>query len=111
MCVCMFVYTVFQAAHSQQDSSAVVYYGYTRYSGFSDGSAILTGSGTSLSMRFHYCRAGGILLEATGSSGAHFSIGVTRGQQLLVEFNTDGGGGAITQVYTAIIHIYSHITR
>lgn len=95
-----FSLAVLHSAHSQgaPSSSSVVYYGYTRYTGFSDGSSILeAGSGTNLSMRFRSCRVGGVLLEATGSSGEYFSVGITRNQQLLVEFRTQGGG-RVTQV-------------
>ncbi len=69
------------------------YYSYTSYTGYSSASAVLApGAATRLSIRFQFCREeGGVLLEALGSSGEYFTVGVTRMQQLLVEFSIAGG--------------------
>lgn len=99
----MFYYflAAFSGAHSQSSSSSMVYYGYTRYTGFSDASVALgTGAGTSLSTRFRFCRVGGVLLEAVGTGGEYFSVGVTSDGQLLVEFSTEQGGGQAVQVHS-----------
>ena len=59
--------------------------------GFSDGSTSLSGSGTSLELRFRGCSGDGLLLYAGDSSEReYFAIGLLDGQ-LLVEYRTRGG--------------------
>ncbi len=64
-----------------------VYYGYTSYTEFqSEEGDALQGAGTQLSLRFRFCRVGGILLSATGRE-SYFNVGVAESGQLLIEFS------------------------
>ena len=78
---------------SPSPAASAAYYGYTSYTGFSSAATLLNpGSTTSLSMRFRFCQEqGGVLLQALGGGGEYFIVGITRTQQLQVQFSSGAG--------------------
>ena len=82
-------------AHCQESSTpaspSTVYISSSGYAGFSNGSAELLGSGTSLQLRYRACSSDGVLLRAADSSGTeYFAVGLFRGQLLVESQNAEG---------------------
>ena len=82
-------------AHCQESSTPVplssVYISSSGYAGFSNGSAYLLGSGTSLQLRFRACSSDGLLLYAEDSAMMEYiAVGLFGGQVLVEARNADG---------------------
>ena len=99
-----------EIAQCQELSTAApstVYVSSRGYIGFSTGSNSLSGSETSLRLRFRACSSDGLLLYAEDSSNLeYFALGLFRGQLLVESRNVTG---TITDVRVIINIIVSNV--